>query len=300
MDFVPLLSPSTVRPVSKFIRGEKTGQANLIRDNFTLTTWMLLGAGAQSLLFLLAGRVALLPAVAVLVWQVLDTYLMATGVKHNTYMDGIIPGKFSAQFPDESGNYGNKPANSEVVVFLLGARINHPMKLLAPGARKLGDYFVGMAKNLEENAEQFGFLGMSSWISNGDRSTNNELMQVCYFRSVAGLHAFAHSPVHREGWTWFREIVATHPHISIFHETYAVPEGHWESIYANSHVNGIAATMFKTVGGESGEERWQSPIVDASRGLLKTSAGRMNRSKALEHEGYGPDPFESGLVRSKQ
>ena len=141
---------------------------------------------------------------------------------------------------------------------------------------------------------------MSSWISNGDRATNNELLQVCYFRSVDGLHAFAHSPAHRQGWTWFNGIVATTPHLSIFHETYAVPKGSWESIYVNSHANGIGATTFKATDKESGEERWQSPIVGASRGLLRTSAGRMSRSKAMEHEGYGADPYESGMVPNKQ
>ena len=45
------------------------------------------------------------------------------------------------------------------------------------------------------------------------------------------LHAFAHGPTHREGWDWFNQIHKAHPHIGIFHETYAVAAGGWENIY---------------------------------------------------------------------
>lgn len=68
-----------------------------------------------------------------MLYRAFDTYAMTVGWKHNPYMDNIIPTKFSAQFPDSEGHYGNKPSNSDVVVLLIGTRCNHPMGLLAPG-----------------------------------------------------------------------------------------------------------------------------------------------------------------------
>ena len=49
--------------------------------------------------------------------------------------------------------------------------------------------------------------------------------------------------------------------------------------------------MFK-ITDEEGKEKWASPVVDASKGLLRTSAGRMSRSQAGEHEKMGiVDPY---------
>lgn len=218
---------------------------------------------------------------------------MSIGWKHNTYMDGVIAKKTSAQFPDELGRYGNKPADSDVVVFLIGLRCNSPLGMLAPGFREVGPFFPQMVKDLEAHAEEFGFLGMTSWLNASDRETNNEIMSVGYFKTVEGLHAFAHSEVHRKGWEWWNANTKQYPYLSIFHETYHVPKGHWETIYVNSHVSGLQSTTHKITEEMTGQEAWASPIVDASRGLLKTSAGRMNRSKGDEHDQYDEDPYQT-------
>jgi len=34
------------------------------------------------------------------------------------------------------------------------------------------------------NADKYGYLGASSWLSNGERSTTNENLTVMYFRSI--------------------------------------------------------------------------------------------------------------------
>lgn len=150
-----------------------------------------------------------------------------------------------------------------------------------------------MVKDLEAHAEEFGFLGMSSWVSNGDRASKNELMQVGYFKNVELLHKFAHSQYHRSGWDWYNKHTKQYPHLGIFHETYQVPKGHWENIWVNMHPSGIAATSVKVVDEDTEQEKWVRPIVDASRCLLRTSAGRMNRSKAMEHDGYEANPYDS-------
>ena len=281
--FTPLIPTTATRQPSRFF-----GPANglpILRDQLSLSTWLALGALLQTPLYFLLGRIAFLPAALLLAYRALDAYAQATGWKRNTYMDGVLTKKFSAQFPDEEGEYGSQPCNTGVVVLLIGTRSNHPLGMLAPGFKTTADYFQSMAESLDKHSEEFGFLGMSTYLNTNDRSTGNELMNVAYFRTTAGLHAFAHSEHHRDGWNWWNRTVKEHPHISIFHEIFEAPRGHWESIYVNSHASGINATQHKVID-EEGQERWASPVVDASRGLLKTSAGRMSRSKADEHEGY--------------
>ena len=127
---------------------------------------------------------------------------------------------------------------------------------------------------------------MTSWLNSSDRATGSEIMMVCYFSSTEGLHAFAHSPFHRKGWSWWTHNTRKYPYLSIFHETYHVPKGNWESIYVNSHASGINTTTFKVEDEMTGKEMWASPVVDASKGVLKTSAGRMSRSTGNEHDKY--------------
>jgi len=121
---------------------------------------------------------------------------MSLGWIHNTYMDKLILTKTSAQFPDEEGNFSSEPADNDVSVLLIGTRCNHPLGLLAPGFAEVGAMFVQMAKDCEDNAEEFGFLGMTNWTNNSQRATNNELLIVAYFRTPEGLHNFAHSKYH--------------------------------------------------------------------------------------------------------
>ena len=293
-EFKPLVSPSEKKP--RFDGGSIL--YSLLRDNFQTTTWLCFGAFAQTVLFVLAdkfavGRLALIPAALVLAYRTLDAYLMSIGWKHNIYMDGIIQKKYSTAFPDELGHYGNKPAKNDIVVFLIGTRSNHPMGMFAPGVKDINEYFGQMAKDLDKHADEFGFLGMTSWLNSSNRKTNNEIMQVCYFRSVEGLHKFAHSEYHRKGWDWWNKNFKSFPYMSIYHETYHVPKGNWESIYVNSHVSGLNATTHKFTDEMTGQEMYASPIVDASKGLLKTSAGRMARSNATEHDKYDEDPYQN-------
>jgi hypothetical protein len=38
--------------------------------------------------------------------------------------------------------------------------------------------------------------------------------------------------------------------------------------------------------------KWASPIVDASRGVLKSSRGRMTMTDGKDNEKYSDDPYE--------
>lgn len=259
----------------------------MMRDQFTIATWLAMGALLQSLTFLLLGRLALLPAAAYLALRLASTLLAAAGWKHNSLMDGVILGKFSTAFPNSKGVYPSKPADSEIVVFLLGFRNNHPLGILAPGAKEIQDYFMQMIRDLDAGADEFGMLGMTSWRAASTRKTGNEFMQVGYFKTVEGLHAFAHSEEHMKAWRWWNKNVKRWSHMSIYHETYQVPRGNWETIYVNTHLTGLPSSRMKTEDG-----RWASPVVDAKSGLLKTASGRMARSDAKEHDEMVKDPYE--------
>jgi len=289
--FVPLLPPTDQQPRSSFWGPGKT--LNLLRDQLSISTWLSLGAFSQAILYFLTGpRIAFLPAFLVLLYRALEAYAMTTGWKRNTFMDGIIPGKISAQIPDAEGNLGPQPASSDIVVLLIGTRSNSPLGILAPGFKQSGDFFTQMTRDLETHTDDFGFLGATSWLNASARTTGSEIMNVMYFSSVEKLHAFAHSDYHRGAWDWWNREYKNLPHISIWHEVYHAPKGHWENIFVNTHVTGVASMTHKYFDVQAGQERWMSPVVDASRGLLKTSAGRMNQSLADEHDKYGKDPYE--------
>ncbi|KAM0717477.1 hypothetical protein Q7P37_007329 [Cladosporium fusiforme] len=283
MAFKPLLSPEEKRPKSAFFGA--AGLQSFIRDQFTVTTWLAIGAFVQSLAFLLVGRVALIPSATYLILSLANTFATAAGWKPNSLMDGVIREKFSTAFPNADGTYGEKPADSEIVVFLIGFRNNHPLGLLGPGVKEVGDAFGQMVKDLEKHTEEFGFLGATSWLNAATRTTQNETLVVCYFQSVEGLHKFAHSDYHMKTWLWWNKHVKNRPYMSIYHETYHVPKGNWETIYVNSHISGLPSARIQTEDG-----LWASPMVDAKRGLLKTSAGRMSRSDAKENDSI-QDPY---------
>jgi hypothetical protein len=235
-------------------------------------------------------------------------------------MDGVIVGKTCAQIPDRDGNFSARPSGENIVIFLLGARSNHALGMFAPGFKQLGDYFrdlsvaqsEGAADNgckskprfvsrslevrLMLNCPHFAVLGQSSW-SNADSNSTPEFLSISYWRSIEELHAFAQSPLHREAWAWWNRTLKEHDFIAIYHEVYAVDSQKWESIYINCQPTGLGATSYlkkgdKLVTGVVADE-WISPVVDASKGKLRTMLGRINRRTGSEHENYGKNPYEA-------
>jgi hypothetical protein len=165
------------------------------------------------------------------------------------------------------------------------------MGALAPGYKQLGDYFTKMVKDVERNAEKYTYLGSSDWIANAERPTGNEVMTVMYFKTSEGLHAYAHGELHREVWNWWNKTFASHTHISIWHELFVAPKGAWETIYVNTRPLLMGATTYP-IKTKDGGTKWVSPVVDASRGVLKSSRGRMTMTDGKDNEKYGNDPYD--------
>jgi hypothetical protein len=263
-----------------------------VRDALSVPTWISLGALLQStLLLFLPTRVAVLPAIIYFISRLVDNFLIWQGVRSNPHMLGVVNGKTTAQFPGST-----TPSQSQVVVIKLAARCNHPLGIFHPHMRKISFFFKSMVKNLDDNSERYGFLGASTYIGN-ERATGNEIMIMAYFRTYEGLHAFSHEEggVHREAWSyWNTEVMSKGKTkegrmFSIMHETYQVPAGKWENIYVNYHPSGLGATTYKV--NVDGQEKWARPLIDARKGLLRSSKGRMAVSAGNDNEIYGDDPY---------
>ena len=117
-------------------------------------------------------------------------------------------------------------------------------------------------------------------------------MFISYWRSLADVQAYAHGPKHREAWRWWEKTIKQHDAIGIMHEVYEADKGHWESVYMNFQPTGLGATTYlkrdgKMQGGSVADE-WVSPLLDANRGGLRTSAGRRGK-------GYTPADREDSL-----
>ena len=123
--------------------------------------------------------------------------------------------------------------DGELVVFLIGMRINRPWRpdLWLPA-------FVAMPRMLAELSgdPESGLLGYRLLFGAGGPTV------VQYWRSVEQLHAYASRPdaLHRPAWTAFnRRARAVPGAVGIWHETYVVDRA--ESVYVATPPMGLAA-----------------------------------------------------------
>ncbi|UAJ09227.1 DUF4188 domain-containing protein [Polymorphobacter megasporae] len=114
----------------------------------------------------------------------------------------------------------------DFVVFLIGMRINRwwkPWRWLPVG--------MAMGRMLAElgRTPAMGLLHARSYLGLPD------VMVVQYWRSFADLHAYAHasSLEHRPAWTAFNRVVGSNGDVGIWHETFLVTAGQYESLYNN-------------------------------------------------------------------
>lgn len=120
----------------------------------------------------------------------------------------------------------------EFVVFLIGMRINRLWKVW-----KWWPVAAAMPRMLAELRRQpeLGLLHARTHF--GVRN----VFVVQYWRSWDQLHDYAtgKSFVHLPAWQAFNRTVATNGDVGIWHETYLVPEGHFECVYANMPPYGL-------------------------------------------------------------
>ena len=131
----------------------------------------------------------------------------------------------------------------DIVVFLIGMRINKLWKLW-----KWLPIAAAMPRMLKELAAhpELGLLSARGYLGTRD------LISVQYWRSAEHLQAYAHASnkQHLPAWQAFNRAVGTGGDVGIWHETYVVPAGHSESVYANMprYGLGLAGAVFPAKG----------------------------------------------------
>ncbi|WP_030928694.1 DUF4188 domain-containing protein [Streptomyces sp. NRRL B-24720] len=127
-------------------------------------------------------------------------------------------------------------AEGEVVVLLIGMRINHFW-----GVHHWLPVLAAMPRMLRELSRDRsrGLLGYT--LLTGSPRT---YYVVQYWESKEKLYAYASAPdmFHRKAWAMMnRKEKKSRQHVGLWHETYIAPEGSYESIYADMPPYGLAA-----------------------------------------------------------
>lgn len=129
----------------------------------------------------------------------------------------------------------DKTAGDEIVVFLIGMRLNKPWR---PDA--WGPVFAAMPKMLRELSRDpdSGMLGYRlTFGADGP-------VVIQYWRDTESLYGYASDPdrAHRPAWTaFFRRAKRVPGAVGIWHETYRIAAG--ESIYGDMPPTGLAAAI---------------------------------------------------------
>ena len=122
--------------------------------------------------------------------------------------------------------------DGEVVVFLIGMRINHFWKV-----HKWWPVVMAMTRMIRElyAHPELGFLHTESW-------SGRTSIMVQYWKSFEALEAYAKSRDHEHlpAWAAFNRSVASNGDVGIWHETYRVRAGEFEVFYNNMPPFGLA------------------------------------------------------------
>lgn len=137
-------------------------------------------------------------------------------------MPQIFPGRYTAQ------------SKEPFVVFLIGMRIN---RLLAvPSWTRVAAAMPRMIAELKRQPE-LGMLHAEFFLY------WRGVAVLQYWRSFEQLHAYAHAKnaAHLPAWAEFNRRIGGNGVVGIWHETYTVAPGHYETIYGNMPRFGLSA-----------------------------------------------------------
>ena len=142
----------------------------------------------------------------------------------------------------------------DFVVFLIGMRLNQPWKV-----HKWWTVAAAMPRMISELRRQpeLGFLHAEMWFS-------RTIILVQYWRSMDQLMAYATSKqaAHLPAWKAFNQSVGTDGSVGIWHETFAIPAGAYESVYVNMPSFGLG----------------RASCLEAATGRMHSAAERLRRS----------------------
>ncbi|HEY9330013.1 MAG TPA: DUF4188 domain-containing protein [Streptomyces sp.] len=127
-------------------------------------------------------------------------------------------------------------AEGDVVILLIGMRINH-----FRGVHHWLPVLLAMPRLLRELSRDKSRGLLRYQLLTGSPRT---YYVVQYWESKEKLYAYAAAPdmLHRKAWAMInRKEKKSRQHVGLWHETYVVPEGGYESIYADMPAYGLAA-----------------------------------------------------------
>jgi heme-degrading monooxygenase HmoA len=125
--------------------------------------------------------------------------------------------------------------SEEVVVFIIGMRINK--RLAVHKWFPVFKAMPGMIKELYTNKEELGFLSMESYF--GLRTT----VMIQYWRSTDDLIAYAQNKRHLKAWKEFNQKIGASGVVGIYHETYRLTPGEYETVYGNMPLYGLGKAL---------------------------------------------------------
>ncbi|MDR4934995.1 DUF4188 domain-containing protein [Rossellomorea marisflavi] len=136
--------------------------------------------------------------------------------------------------PVFNGRYTTENSE-EVVVFIIGMRINK--RLAVHKWFPVFKAMPGMIKELYTNKEELGFLSMESYF--GLRTT----VMIQYWRSTDDLIAYARNERHLKAWKAFNQKIGASGVVGIYHETYRLTPGEYETVYGNMPLYGLGKAL---------------------------------------------------------
>ena len=215
--------------------------------NYTVSTWLTLGAIIQCILVsTLPRNVALALPTSIFMVRFVRGYLIAKGTLPNPVAKEVTHGRQTWQIPSADGAVASTGSTESVVVLVLAASWSHPNGYYSPGSNFMGQYMTDMWRDAADNREKYGFLGNTPPLNTQDDgvrqdSKGTNQLYLSYWKTLEGLHKFAHGSVHMKGQMWWEKgAMEEFPHIGISHEVYEVPAGNWENVYHNFRPFGIS------------------------------------------------------------
>ncbi|CAI5537266.1 unnamed protein product [Closterium sp. Naga37s-1] len=163
--------------------------------------------------------------------------------------------------------------DGDFCLFLIGARANNPFPM-GPAFPSVGEVFNQAVRELEQESERFGYLGGDHYVGT-DVTRGSQTIAVMYWRSYDHLVSYANDQnlVHGSAWKRMTQLLRDGPDIGVWHESYAIKAGQYESIYVNCPAFGLGAA---------------GRLVPAA-GPLSTSRGRMREGGGVKRKEVGED-----------
>jgi hypothetical protein len=218
--------------------------------DYSISTWLTLGATLQCvLLAILPRNIALLPPIALLLFRMLRGYLTAIGKLSNPFTSNITHGRQTWQIPSADNTLATRGSASSIVVLVLAASWSHPNGRFSPGSSTMGAYMGSMWADAESNRDKYGFLGNTPPLSTQDDGSRTDSqikteVYLSYWKTLEGLHKFAHGNIHMKGQLWWEKgAMEEFPHMGVMHEVYEVPAGNWENVFHNYQPFGICKSF---------------------------------------------------------